>query len=51
MALSWKTSATIANVASHILAGMLDVAKVEADIAAVHEAGDVEGDAIKEVVD
>ena len=51
MALSWKTSATIANVTSQILAGTVDVAKVEAAIAAVHEAGDVAGGAIKEVVD
>ena len=46
MALSWKTSATIANVASQPLAGTVDVAEVKADIAAVHEVGDVEGDAI-----
>ena len=51
MTLSWKTSATIANVASQLLAGTVDVAKVEAAIADVHEAGDVMGDAIKEVVD
>ena len=51
MALSWKTSATIANVAYQILAGTVDVDEVEAAIAAVHEAGDVVGDAIKEVVD
>ena len=51
MALSCKTSATIANVASQILAGTVDVSEVEADVEAVHEAGDVAGDAIKEVVD
>ena len=51
MALSWKTSANIANVASQPLAGTVDVAEVEAAIAAVHEAGDVGGRAIKEVVD
>ena len=51
MALSWKTSTTIANVTSKPLEGTVDVAEVEADIAAVHEVGDVEGDAIKEVVD
>ena len=47
MVLSWKKSSTIATVASQLLAGTVDVAEVEADIAAVHEAGDVEGDAIK----
>ena len=47
MALSWKTSATIANVASQLLAGTVYVTKVKATIAAVHEAGDVAGDAIK----
>ena len=51
MALSWKTSATIANVASQLLEGTVDVAKVEATIAAAHEADAVGGDAIKEVVD
>ena len=51
MALSWKTSATIANVAYQPLAGTVDVAEVEAAIAAVHKAGDVARDAIKEVVD
>ena len=51
MALSWTTSATITNIASQILAETVDVAKVEAAIAAVHKAGDVTGDAIKEVVD
>ena len=51
VALIWKTSATIANVASQILAGTVDVARVEAAIADVHEAWDVVGDAIKEVVD
>ena len=51
MDLSWKTNATIANVASQTLEGTVDVAKVEADIVAVHEAGDVGGEAIKEVVD
>ena len=51
MTFSWKTSATIANIAYQPLAGTVDVAEFEADIAAVHEAGDVVGDAIKEVVD
>ena len=51
MALSWKTSATIANVSYQTLAVTVDVAEVEAAIMAVHEAGEVEGDAIKEVVD
>ena len=51
MALSWKTSATIANVAYQILTGTVGVAEVEAAIAAVHEEGNVVGDAIKEVVD
>ena len=51
MALSWKTSATIANVASQLLVGTVDVAEVKAAIEAVHEAGDVGGDAITEVVD
>ena len=51
MAISWKTSATIVNVTSHPLAGTVDVAEVEAAIAAVHEVGHVGGDAIKEVVD
>ena len=51
MALSWKTSATIANIASQILAGAVGMAEVKATIAALHEAGDVEGDVIKEVVD
>ena len=51
MALSWKTSAAIANVASRLLEGTVDVSEVKADIAAVHKAGDVVGDAIKEVVD
>ena len=41
MALSWKTSITIANVASQILEWKVDVAEVEAAIAVVHEAGDV----------
>ena len=51
MALSWKTRETIANIASQILAGRVDLTEVEAAIAAVHEARDVDGDAIKEVVD
>ena len=51
MALSCKTSTTIANVASKLLLETVDVEKVEAAIAAVHEAGDVAGDAIKELVD
>ena len=51
MALSWKTSATIANVASQTLVGTVDVIKVEVDIAAVHEVGDAGDNAIKEVVD
>ena len=51
MALSWKTSVNIANAASQLLAGTVDVAKVKAAIVAVHKAGDVAGDAIKEVVD
>ena len=51
MALSWKTSATIANVAYQLLEETVDVVNVEAAIAAVHESGDVAGDAIKEVVD
>ena len=51
MALSWKTSATIANVAYQILAGTVDVAEAKAAIAAVHKAGDVVGDANKEVVE
>ena len=50
MALSCKTSANIANVASRYLAGMVDVAEIEAAIAAMHEAGDEEGGDIKEVV-
>ena len=48
--LSWKTSATIANVASQTLAGTVDVAEVKAAIAATHKSGDVGGGAIKEVV-
>ena len=51
LALSWKIRATISNVASQPLAGMVDVAEVEAAIAAVHKAEDVVGDAIKEVVE
>ena len=51
VALSWKTSATIANVASQPLVGTVDVAEVEVAIAAVSEAGDAGEDAIKEVVD
>ena len=51
VALSWKTSATIAKVASQPLVGTVDMAEVEAAIAAMHEAGDVGGDAIKEVVE
>ena len=51
MALSWKTSVTIENVASLPLAGTIDVSKFEAAIATVHEAGDVGEDVIKEVVD
>ena len=51
MALSWKTSATIANIVSQPLAGTVDVAEVKAAIAAVYEAGEVGGDEIKEVVD
>ena len=51
MALNWKTSATIANVAYQPLAGTVDVVKVEAAMAAVHEVGGVVADAIKEVVD
>ena len=51
VALSWKTSATIANVAYQPLAGTVDVAEVEAAIAAVHEAGVVGRDNLKEVVD
>ena len=50
VALSWKTSATIANVASRPLASTVDVAKIKAAIAAMHEARDKEGGAIKEVV-
>ena len=46
MALSCKTSATIANVASRYLAGTVDVAKIKAAIAAMHEARDKEGGAI-----
>ena len=51
MALSWKTSATIANAASQPLVGTVDVAEVEVAIATVPEAGDAGEDAIKEVVD
>ena len=51
MALSGKTSATITNVVSQILAEIVDVAEIEAAILAVHKAGDVAEDAIKEVVD
>ena len=51
MAISWKTSATIANVAYKPLVGTVDVAEVEVAIEAVPEAGDAGGDAIKEVVD
>ena len=43
MALIWKTSATIANIESHPLEGTVDVAKVEATIAAAHEADAVGG--------
>ena len=43
MALSWKTSATIANVASQPLARTVDVDEFEAAIAAVHKAGDAGG--------
>ena len=49
--LSWKTSTTIANIASQPLVGTVDVAEVEVAIAAVPEAGDAGEDAIKEVVD
>ena len=51
VALSWKTIATIANVASQPLAVTVDMSEVNAAIAAVHEAGDVGEDAIREVVD
>ena len=51
LALSWKIRATISNVASQPLAGMVEVAKAEAAIADVHEAGDVGEKAIKEEVD
>ena len=51
MELSCKTSATISNVASQPLTGTVDVAEVKAAIEAVHEAGGVAGDDIKEVVD
>ena len=51
MALSWKTSAIITNIASQPLSGTVDVAEVESAIAAVHEAGDVGGNSIKEVVE
>ena len=51
MVLSWKTSATIANFASQPLAGTVDVAEFEAAIEAMHEAGSVGRDAIKEVVE
>ena len=51
VALSWKTSATIANVAFQTLVGTVDVAKFEVAIAAVLEAGDAGEDATKEVVD
>ena len=39
VALSWETSATIANVASQPLGWTVDVDEVKAAIAAVHEAG------------
>ena len=51
LALSWKIRATISNVASQPLAGMVEVAKAEAAIEDVHEAGDVGEKAIKEEVD
>ena len=51
MALSWKTSATISNVASQPLVGTVDVVEVEIAIAAVPEEGGAGEDAIKEVVD
>ena len=43
MALSWKTSAIIASVASQPLAGTVDVDTVEGAIAAMHEVGGVGG--------
>ena len=51
MTLSWKTSATTANVTSQPLVGTVGVAEVEVNIAAVPEAGDAGEEAIKEVVD
>ena len=39
VALSWETSATIANVASQPLGWTVDLDEVKAAIAAVHEAG------------
>ena len=57
VAISWKTSATIANVISQPLVGTVGVVEVaiagvvEVAIAAVPEVGDAGEDAIKEVVD
>ena len=51
MVLSWKTSATIANIEYQPLVGTVDVVKVEVAIAAVPGVGDAGEDAIKEVVD
>ena len=51
VALSWKTSAIIANVASKPLVGTVNVVKVEVAIAAVPGVGDAGEDVIKEVVD
>ena len=50
VALSWKTSATISNVASQPLVGTVDVVEVEVTIASVPKLGDAGEDAIKEVV-
>ena len=49
MVLSWKTSTTIANVASQPLVGTVDVVEVGVAIAAVPEVGDAGEDVIKEV--
>ena len=51
VAIIWKTSATIENVASQPLAGTVDVVGVEVAIAVVPEEGNAGEDAIKEVVD
>ena len=51
VALSWKTSATIENVASQPLVWTVDLVEIEVAIVAVTKVRDTGEDAIKELVD